>query len=46
MKEFKSKFTKLTQILVKMPLFNKDSSSYKSLSRAQFKELLSRTVHL
>ena len=46
MKEFKSKFTKLTQILIEMPLFNKDSSSYKSLSRAQFKELLSRTVHL
>ena len=46
MKEFKSKFIKLTQILVKMPLFNKDSSSYKSLSRAQFKELPSRTVHL
>ena len=46
MKEFKSKFTKLTEILVKMPLFNKDSSSYKSVSRAQFEELPSRTVHL
>ena len=28
-----SKFTKLTQMLVKMPLFDKDSLSYESFSR-------------